>query len=175
MNFVSPEGRREILWVEATNRPGAYRVLNVPVWIYGVSIGTVVAGVANDTPYLEFTRVIRESPGGTARFIVPEGSIASEIYLRRVLPDARQRGFHIGPATFFNPPLVAMHVRERNQQWPALGEYLDSLANAGVIEQWEVGDPERQASDEHEADEQTTGSILIHPLPVDGEEGQNVS
>jgi hypothetical protein len=177
MQFLSPEGREEVLWVEQQGR-STYRVLNVPVWIYGVSIGTIVEAEPANGDRLHFRKVVRESPGGTLRFIVPQGTKASDVYLQRVIPDAKRLGLYIGPATFFNPRLVAVNLHDRKHWWPKVGEYLDALVKDGVLEQWEVGDPDQYAEDhEHETDEslQPTGKPLVHPLPVDGVMGQDVS
>src|SRR5512138_1741108 len=118
MLFVSPEGREEALWVEQQTS-NTYRVLSVPVWFYGASVGSIVDAEPSHEPRLKFRRVVRESTGGTVRFIVPPGGpTASEIYLTRVIPDAKRLGLHIGPATFFNPRLVAVHVHQRAKWWP---------------------------------------------------------
>lgn len=178
MVFVSPEGREEALWVEQQSA-NTYRVLSVPVWLYGVSVGSIVEGESGDEAQLKFRRVVRDSPGGTVRFIVPSGGAkASELYLTRVIPDAKRLGLYIGPATFFNPRLVAVHVHERARWWPEVGGYFDQLVNEGVLEQWEVADPDQYAADH---DEETIekvepgGKVLVHPLPADGAEGQHVS
>src|SRR5437879_3997501 len=99
MLFASPEGREEALWVEHQNG-NTYRVLSVPVWIYGISVGSIVEAEPGDGPRLKFRGVVRSSQGGTVRFIVPPGAIASEVYLARVIPDAKRLGLYIGPATF---------------------------------------------------------------------------
>lgn len=177
MKFLSPEGREEVLWVEQQQH-NTYRVLNVPVWIYGVSIGTVVEAERDRDDRLRFRAVVRESPGGTVRFIVPPGNRASQVYLQRVIPDAKRLGLHIGPATFFNPRLVAVNLYDRKEWWPRVGGYLETLVKGGVLEQWEVGDPDQYATD-HEQDTLDSlglsASPLVHPLPVDGVIGQDVS
>jgi hypothetical protein len=177
MLFASPEGREEALWVEEHGRNATYRVLSVPVWIYGISVGTIVEAEPASGPQLTFRRVVRDSPGGTVRFIVPQGRVASKVYLARVLADAKRLGLYVGPATFFNPRLVAMHVHERKRWWPEVGSYLDTLVKESVLEQWEVGDPDKYAG-EHRDDHDSmprTGTVLMHPLPVDGVEGLHVS
>jgi hypothetical protein len=178
MLFVSPEGREEALWVEQQTT-NSYRVLSVPVWLYGVSVGSIVEGESGDPAWLKFRLVVRDSPGGTVRFIVPSGGpLASEVYLTRVIPDAKRLGLYIGPATFFNPRLVAVHVHDRAKWWSEVGSYLDRLVSEGVIEQWEVGDPDQYAADHNEASIEKVElgrKVLVHPLPVDGAEGQHVS
>lgn len=175
MTFLSPEGRKEVLWVEEQAAPHSYRVLSAPVWIYGVSIGTVVYGLPGDSQYLRFVRVVRDSPGATIRFIVPDGTTASKVYLTRLLPDAKRLGLAVGPATFFDPPAVALHVRKRSAWWPAVGSYLNQLVREGVIEQWEIGDPDEHKGEPVEDVSERSDSVLIHPLPTDGADGEHVS
>lgn len=178
MLFVSPEGRVEALWVQQQSA-SMFRVLSVPVWCYGVSVGTVVEGAQSDGARLTLRRVVRNSPGATVRFIVPAGgAAASAVYLTRVIPDAKRLGFAIGPATFFDPRLVAIHVRERDRWWPEVGSYLDRLVHEGVLEQWEIGDPDEYAADHDETSAEQViqdGKVLVHPLPVAGAHGQHVS
>lgn len=178
MLFVSPEGREEALWVERQHA-NDYRVLSVPVWLYGVSVGSIVEGESSEGTTLKFRRVVRDSPGGTVRFIVPSGGgRASELYLARIIPEAKRLGFAIGPATFFNPRLVAVNVHERAKWWPEIGDYLDGLVRDGVLDQWEVADPDQYAA-EHEQENiekvDAGRNVLVHPLPVDGSQGEHVS
>lgn len=176
MIFVSPENRRESLWVEELGR-GEFRVLSVPVWVYGISVGTVVAAVDLEQDPLSFQKVVRPSAGGTVRFVAPSGVVASELYKAHVVPDARQLGLFIGPATFFNPRLVAVHLRFRTNWWPEVGSYLDGLVNAGIVDEWEVADPDEYATD-HPSESIVSGEfreVLMHPLPFDGITDQHVS
>jgi hypothetical protein len=92
-------GREEVLWVEQRGH-NAFSVLSVPVWIYGVSVGSIVGASDQRGSPLIFGRALRASPGGTVRFIVPRGVRASDVYLSRVIPDAKRLGIFIGPATF---------------------------------------------------------------------------
>lgn len=178
MHFVSPEGREEALWVEQQGA-STYRVLSVPVWFYGVSVGSIVEAEPGDGARLKFRRVVRDSPGGTVRFIVPSGAAqASDVYLARVIPDAKRLGLYIGPATFFNPRLVAVNVHERAKWWPEVGGYLDQLVKEGVLEQWEVADPDQYAAEHDEENVEKVESgrkVLVHPLPIDGAEWQHVN
>lgn len=160
VDFTSPEGRKERLWAESIGTDQA-RILSVPVWIYGVSVGSIVH--TGTTP----ARVTRTSPGATLRFLVAEGMSGKHVYLTRVVPDLRERNWGIGPATFFGPRLVALNVHTRASWWPEIGGYLDGLRSAGMLEQWEAGDPDQDA-DQESAMESSTESILVHPLPVDG-------
>jgi len=177
MLFSAPERREELLWVEREG-PDRYRVLSVPVWVYGVSLGTRVAAVSQpeDGPNLRFSHVLAASAGATIRFVVPAKTQASRVYLDQVLPRARQRDFHVGPATFLDPRLVAFHVHERSAWRLQAAKLLDELVNAKVVKAWEVGDPDAYPETEEGSDEdEGKGSLLTHPLPVDGESGQYLS
>lgn len=169
--FESPEGRREALWAE-TGLQGEYKVLSVPVWCYGVSVGSMVEAELDGNGRLRFSRNVKPSAGGTLRFMVPaRGMTGKEVYLSRVVPDAMERGLHIGPATFFQPRLVAFHLRRREDWWPQVGSYLDHLVSLALIEQWEVADPDVYAA-EHSAGSlervDPNRPVLEHQLPVDG-------
>ena len=145
-----------------------YRVLNPPVWAYGLSIGSIVRAAEAGDGYLRLEEVVAPSVGGTVRVIVPKGMIAGDVYLQTIVPAARERGLKIGPATFYNPRLTAIHVQDRGQWWPAVGEFLDSLAKEGIIEQWEVADPDAYAPDGQHEPEPVIGQILLHQLPDAG-------
>lgn len=176
MQFASPEGRRESLWVEELGL-STYRVLSVPVWVYGISVGSVVvASPASDDPLI-FDHLSRASAGGTVRLLVRAGRLASEFYRTRVIPDAMRQGLSIGPATFFDPRVVAVHVREREKWWPDVGTYLDGLVSEGALEQWEVADPDEYAAEFEKPEGLVVADspVLWHPLPVEGELGRHVS
>lgn len=164
MICVSPEGRQEALWVEPVGGT-EYRVLNPPVWIYGVSIGSLVRASERQDGLLAYEELVKSSEGGTVRVIAPEGSPARDVYLSRLIPAARARGLEIGPATFFNPRLAAIHVRNRAEWWPEVGAFLDSLVRDGIIEQWEVADPDAYA-DEGVPPAAPLGEVLMHQLPT---------
>lgn len=166
MRFVSPEGRREVLWVEEQDR-GVFRVLNVPVWVYGVSVGTLVRGRDGVDGRLEYAGLVEPSPGGTVRCVAPRGgAAASELYLSRVVPDVEQLGIGIGPATFLDPRLVAIHVHVKDRWWPDLGEYLNRLVDQGVLQQWEVADPDEYAEDgAPQPPARADADDLVHPAP----------
>lgn len=164
MICVSPEGRQEALWVEPVGA-GDYRVLNPPVWTYGVSVGSVVQASERSDGFLAFQRLVRASDGATVRVIAPDGIPARDVYLSRLIPAAQALGLDIGPATFFNPRLAAVHVQRRAEWWPEVGKFLDGLVRDGTIEQWEVADPDVYAADcvQREA---PMGEILMHQLPA---------
>lgn len=165
MRFISPEGRGEILWVEE-QPSGFFRVLNVPVWVYGISLGTLVSAKPPTGDLLEYGALIEPSPGGTVRCIVPRGSLASQAYLTRVVPEVKQLGIGIGPATFLDPRMVAIHLHVKESWWPTFGEYLNQLVEASVLQEWEVGDPDEYADEQAEELKPWTGRDLVHPQPV---------
>ena len=164
MRFISPEGRGEIVWVEEQSA-NAFRVLNVPVWIYGISLGTLVEGKWNGA-LLSYSRLLEPSPGGTVRCIVPKGGLASRTYLDRIVGDAGKLGVGIGPSTFLDPRMVAIHLHVKDTWWPQFGGYLNKLVEEGVLQEWEVGDPDEYA-DDHASEPATgwTGRDLVHPEP----------
>lgn len=175
VDFVSPEGRRERLWGEVAGANGV-RMLSVPVWVYGVSVDTIVKTFAAERDVRQFAGVLRESPGATVRVLAASGQSGRDVYLRRMVPDAAAHNWCMGPATFFGPRLVAFNVCDRNILWPQIADYLDRLKSDGLIEQWELADPDQ--GDEPDASLSTIPSsekILIHPLPVDTSSDQEVS
>jgi Domain of unknown function (DUF4265) len=163
MRFVSPEGRGEVVWVE-DQADDAYRVLNVPVWIYGISLGSLVEGTAGDD-LLVFRKLLEPAPGGTVRCIVPKGTVASSVYLTKIVPDAIRLGIGIGPATFLDPRMVAIHLHVKDAWWPAFGEYLNRLVDEGVLQEWEVADPDEYADDHSNEVTPWNGRDLVHPEP----------
>lgn len=138
---VDPDGRFEVIWVEEKG-DGLSVVMNVPVYLYGLSLGSIIRCVASKDPLFTFDRVIQNSPGGTVRIIVPGGQMAGEWYLKYLLPAASERQLAVGPATFYDPRMVAVHVQRRSDLWESVGSYLTDLVEQGVIEKWEAGDPE---------------------------------
>lgn len=163
MTFGAPHGRREVLWVEPQAN-GLYRVLNVPVWLYGISVGTLVDGTCETNGVLRFKQIVEPAPGGTVRVIVSEGP-ASKVYLDHIGPEAAERGIGVGPATFFDPLIVAIHVHRKSQWWPDLGAYLNELIERELIGQWEVGDPDEFAEEPYE-EADFADSELVHPRPT---------
>ena len=165
MRFIAADGRAEVLWVEPQSE-GIYRILNVPVWQYGLSVGTHVRGRPGER-WLEFDGVAEDSSGATVRLYIPaEAPIrpASRLYLERILPDCRERGLGIGPATFFDPAVVAIHIRERSDWNTLIADYLNELIEEGLVQLWEIGDPNEYPPDEPE--ERGDHDELIHPRPT---------
>lgn len=164
VRFRAADGHREVLW---TQPDGAYyRVLNVPVWLYGISVGTLVSVTVGE-PWKEFSEIITPSTGGTVRLFVPDEAPlipASRFYLEQMLPECRERRLAIGPATFFDPLVVAVHIRHRDQWNQAYAKYLDDLVARGSIRFWEVGDPDVSPPDQ--PDEVVSDSELVHPRPT---------
>jgi uncharacterized protein DUF4262/uncharacterized protein DUF4265 len=165
MRFMAADGHAEVLWVQPAAK-GTYRVLSVPVWQYGVSVNSMVKARDGER-WLEFDSVVEESSGATIRVYVPSNARitpASRLYLERIVPDCRDRGIGIGPATFFDPGLVAIHVQDRSDWSTRFAEYLDALTEEGLLQVWEVGDPDAYPSEEPE--ERGEHDELIHPRPT---------
>jgi hypothetical protein len=165
MRFIAADGHAEIMWVQPEN-DGTYRILNVPVWQYGVSVGARVRGRAGER-WLEYDKLVEDSRGATVRIYIPADAPiapASRLYLERIIPDCRTRGLGIGPATFFDPRVVAIHVRERSDWSTRFAEYLNGLVDERVLQLWEVGDPDAFPPDE--PDEDGAYCELVHPRPT---------
>lgn len=164
IDFFSPEGRCERLWAQTTSHETAC-VLSVPVWIYGISRGTIVRYRRDDKRTFS-SGVQRESDGGTIRFLASEGLTGKAVYLTRVVPTFQKQNLGVGPATFLGPRFVAMNVHKKATWWPQIGSYLEKLSSDGIIETWEASDPDQ------DADAPTTPSedperVFIHQLPID--------
>lgn len=158
----APHGRTEILW--ARHQAGdEYRLLNVPVWSYGVSAGSLVRARDRGDGVLSLVDLVEPSPGATVRVLVGGDPPASAIYLSALGPRAQEAGFSVGPATFFDPMIVAIHVKDRSK-WRDFGEFLNSQIDDEVIEQWEVGDPDEYGDQAPQGED--IGSELVHPEPT---------
>ena len=165
MRFQAADGHTEVLWV-APAADGAYRVLSVPVWLYGVSVGTLVRAHEGDR-WLEYDSTALSSPGATIRVYLPPDADqmpASRVYLERVFPDCTERDLAIGPATFFDPLLVAIHL-QRRQEWDnEAAAYFNELVEQGIAELWEIADPDVYPPEEPEIEE--FHAVLVHPRPT---------
>lgn len=165
VRFAASDGRSEVLWAEPLADGGLF-VLNVPVWLYGVSAGTVVEARDAGERFLRFSRALRPSRGGTVRYVVPQGGSASRLYMERIGPESAAARLGIGPATFFDPLLAAVHVRDRHDLWEGVADYLDRLYEAGLIRQWEVGDPDEEPALEVDPGQNVDPDReLVHPRP----------
>lgn len=118
---------------------GAYLVLSVPVFVYGISRGSVVAAHSGQRGRLQFAGIRRISPGATIRAWVSPTTTPKHVdddYFKG--PIARKLG--LGPATLFEPTTVAVHLSDRARMKDAT-RYLDGLIRLGVLTAWEFGDP----------------------------------
>jgi hypothetical protein len=167
MRFRATDGHTEVLWV-APARGGAFRVLNVPVWLYGISVGTLVSAQEGDR-WLEYESTVLSSPGATIRVYLPPNADqmpASRVYLERVFPDCTERNLAIGPATFFDPRVVAIHLQRREEWDTEAAAYFNELVDQGIAELWEIADPDMYPPEEAEVEE--FDGILVHPRPTLG-------
>ena len=165
MRFVASDGHAEVFWVQP-EVDGSYTVLSVPVWQYGVSVGSRVKGHSGER-WLESDGVLENSSGATVRLYIPADAPvtpASRLYLERVIPDCRERGLGVGPATFFDPRVVAVHVRARDEWNTRAADYFNHLVEQGLLQLWEVGDPDAYPPDEPEVP--SKHRELIHPRPT---------
>lgn len=164
MTFMAPFGSRETLWVKR-EASGNYRVQNVPVWIYGISVGALVRGTHTNGDEMVFAGIVAPALGATVRVMVPASRRASELYLTRIVGDANERGILLGPATFFDPSVVAIHLQRREEWWPKFGNYLNMLQAEGAVEDWEVGDPDAYSNEPVETAD-LSNDLLVHPKPT---------
>ena len=159
----------EVLWADVID--DVVRVVSVPVFAYGISRETVIS-TQPQGDRLRLVGVLRSSLGATLRAYVSSAVKASDVYTQRIFPDAGRLGLRIGPATFFDPEIVAFHVAVRADV-PAVTAYLDDLARQGMLRFWELGDPPKadvgSADDEESVDPPWE---LVHQLPIEGQAGQ---
>lgn len=140
--------------------------LNVPVWQYGVSVGSVVNGNTDEDGKLRFGEVIRDSPGATVRFIVPEDDVASDVYFRYFVRTRASGGFGYGPATFYDPGIVALNIHERFKLTSHVERYMDRLVAEGIITQWEIGDPDPEPINPSQPPPPERDDELVHDRPA---------
>lgn len=162
----SSDNGTEILWAESLEG-GTYRLLSVPVFAYGISRGAVVLATV-DVVGVRLERVVEESPGATLRVYTQEPHLATWLYQDKILPVAAALGLGIGPATLFDPEVVAIHVQSR-PQWQAVGRVLDTVVANGMARFWELGDPNLQTRSEEPGSSNTDPWQLVHPPPDDRE------
>jgi len=166
LEIPTSDNGTEVLWADVLG--GVVHVVSVPVFAYGVSRDAVISAQSHGDR-LRLVRVLRPSPGATVRIYVAQDAKASDVYTQRILPDAREKGFRIGPATFLDPEIVAFHVADRAELSPVTA-HLDGLAREGVLRFWELGDP--PMSDDGNADDDDSSTKpweLVHQLPVEGQ------
>jgi len=164
MVFVSPEGRKEVLWVAAAGE-NQWRVLNVPVWQYGISYGTIVSGRPDRGDRLRFGQVSEPSTGATVRAVVPRPRVARDVYHSIIQPGIVSEGTGVGPATHYDPPLVAFHLHDRTAVQGKVAAYLDGLMNEGIITHWEIGDPELEPEETPDGPVEERIDELVHQRP----------
>jgi hypothetical protein len=157
-----PDNGKEVLWADAVGQ--ALRIVSVPVFAYGVSHGTLVSVDASGDR-LKLDRVLRASPGATIRCYAVKTLQAHDVYYHSILPDTAKNRLSLGPATLFDPEVVAIHDLKRSELG-SISNYLDSLVRQMILRFWEVSDPTPELSEgEDKSDEPWE---LVHPLPAGG-------
>ena len=169
------EVQRADLGVEALRAvptgDGAYRILSVPVFVYGISRGTVVSADAGDRERLQLAGIRAPSPGATIRAWIAPTTTPKHVdddYFNG--PLARSLG--LGPATLFEPTTVAIHLADRRRMADAT-RYLDGLIRLGVLTGWEFGDP--GAPGESDPLPAATPWQIVHPPATETDEGDLTS
>lgn len=157
----------EVLWAEAVNE-SSFRLLSVPVFVYGISMGAVLRAEPGPNGILVIVSVLSPSQGATIRCYVPQATTASVIYRKEIVPRMTAAGLLVGPVTFLDPDVVAIHVKNRRDA-QAVGRELDFLAAQNRLRFWEVGDP-AMAEPKHEEEDTPPAEAweLIHDLPTEG-------
>jgi hypothetical protein len=160
----APDNGNEVVWAEYQSKD-LYRVLSVPVFAYGISRGTQLAVHEQlDGDRLLLDRIVEPSMGATVRCYVNDRAIASRVYLEQMVPFGIKNGIAFGPATFFDPEIVAIHIHSR-ANWQAVGRYCDELTRMQILKFWELADPDGGVA----TDEQCTVEpwVVIHQPPGD--------
>jgi hypothetical protein len=163
IELKAPDNCTEVLWGEGSS--AVYRILSVPVFAYGVSRGSLLFTEAHGER-LAAVRVLESSPGATIRAYVADSTSAHEVYSTIIQPNSTEQQLSLGPATLFDPQIVAVHVRDRSAMLP-VRHYFDQLVRQSIIRFWEFGDPVPYPPTEPDGPEDDPWE-LVHPLPVDG-------
>lgn len=155
-----PVGARGIEVLRAVaSSDGAYRILSVPVLVYGISRDSVVIAQAGRRGWLQFGGVRIVSPGATIRAWVSPTTTPKHVdddYFKGAI--ARNLG--LGPATLLEPTTVAIHLGDRARMKDAT-LYLDGLIRTGVLTGWEFADPGAPATADE--DPLATPWEIVHP------------
>lgn len=161
-----PESDHGIEALRAEKVPeGGYRLLSVPVFLYGISRGAVVeAGATTVARRLRYRALLAPSLGATVRCYVTPDTTPRRLYEDH-LRDGAGAELGLGPVSLFDPDIVAVHVADR-ARLNEVAAYLDRLVLAGVVNSWESADPGAPTS------EQTAGPgeqpwELVHPPTQD--------
>ena len=162
-----PESDRGIEIVRATAAAdGGYRVLSVPVFVFGLSRGAVIDAEPGPRGRLRFCRLRVASPGATVRCYVSPSTTPRRVYEERLVGRVAQR-LGLGPISLFDPDILAVHVQDRGQL-STVAKYLDQLVLDGTLRLWEPADPGAPSVVEESAVEQPWE--LVHPPAADPEE-----
>jgi hypothetical protein len=102
------------------------------------------------------------SAGATVRCYVSPTTIARRVYEDH-FDGALTRRLGFGPASLFEPDIVALHVHDRSQLASAAA-YLDTLVLDGTLRFWEQADP--GAATEADEEQEDEPWELVHP-PTD--------
>jgi hypothetical protein len=165
INFRTEDNGEEVLWAEQVG-PGSFRVLSVPVFAYGISRGTTVLAKPKDPEgHLAIVNVKEPSPGATFRVYLPTARSVKDFYVSGLLPIAESKRLDIGPATFLEPKVLAVHLADR-ARWQSVASVLDEMASSRQIDFWELGDPDLSPqTDPGNSTRQPWR--LVHPPPGD--------
>ena len=159
-------GETEVLWaVEAGE--DLWRVLSPPVFAYGLSRDAIMGGTPNEDGVVLNPIHVERSPGATIRLVTNAPIRASALYRDRVVPELRDRGVRVGPATFFDPRMVSIHVPSFETQEAAVWAYFDELERTGAINLWDLADPYRYDPIPPDQANSHSENRLVHKRPTE--------
>lgn len=81
-----------------------------------------------------------------------------------MIPEGERQGLRFGPATFLDPDVVAIHV-QRREEWESVGAYCDVLVAEGILQFWELGDPDLSSAAAVEDSTDVEQWTFTHPRP----------
>lgn len=167
IRYATSDNGEELLWAEPL-ATGLYRILSVPVFVYGVSRGSVVEvrAPASATEVRAASRVAQESPSATVRLYADDRFEAGRLYLEEVAERVRERGVSVGPATILDPSIVAINVTVRSE-WERFAAVLDDLVATKHARFWELGDPDLSPVADEVVEYVRAPWRLVHPPPGD--------
>ena len=165
-------GETEVLWAEEV-AVGHFRILVPAVYAYGISPGTIVAGIQADHR-VRMTEILQRSDGGTIRLVTRRGLRASDFFLTVVTDEASEHGLRLGPATALDPRLVAVFVHDFSAVEASLLNYVGRLEERGDVTAWEISDPDPGPPPDTESSTSRSAVELVHP-PLTGDAVARVS
>jgi hypothetical protein len=125
---IDPEAgqteRTEVVWIESVG-PGRYRLMNVPVWAYGLAFEDIVEAKEGDDDRKHFVRVLEPSGLLTVRSAGPH---ADESQFRKLCEILQSRAV---ATEQFSPNYYAFAMEP--EAFPDLEPIIDEAEASGTI------------------------------------------